>query len=183
MQNIGEKIYNLRKEKGVSQEELANMLGVSRQTVSKWELNTVRPTAKNMDSICELFEVDLGYFFGIQNTQLAIANNYEGKTEVLENENTQKKSNFSTLKIVSMVIAIVLLVLFIIACGLAFYLTVLPDSETFDYTDHYINYVGIAVFISGILAMAVFITLVAIFIYKRITKRKNRHKKQNANQK
>ena len=82
-----------------------------------------------------------------------------------------------------MVIAIVLLVLFIIACGLAFYLTVLPDSETFDYTDHYINYVGIAVFISGILAMAVFITLVAIFIYKRITKRKNRHKKQNANQK
>lgn len=35
--SIGEKIYNLRKEKNMSQEDLANILNVSRQTISKWE--------------------------------------------------------------------------------------------------------------------------------------------------
>ena len=35
--NIGEKIYNLRKKKNMSQEELASVLNVSRQTISKWE--------------------------------------------------------------------------------------------------------------------------------------------------
>ena len=32
------KLYNLRKQKGLSQEEIANRLNVSRQTISKWEL-------------------------------------------------------------------------------------------------------------------------------------------------
>ena len=32
------KLYNLRKQKGLSQEELANRLNVSRQTISKWEV-------------------------------------------------------------------------------------------------------------------------------------------------
>lgn len=35
--SIGEKIYSLRKSKNMSQEDLANVLNVSRQTVSKWE--------------------------------------------------------------------------------------------------------------------------------------------------
>ena len=35
---FGNKLYELRKEKGLSQEELANHLEVTRQTVSKWEL-------------------------------------------------------------------------------------------------------------------------------------------------
>ena len=35
--NIGERLLKLRKEKGLSQEEVANILGVSRQTISKWE--------------------------------------------------------------------------------------------------------------------------------------------------
>ena len=35
---FGSRLYKLRKEKGLSQEELANHLEVTRQTVSKWEL-------------------------------------------------------------------------------------------------------------------------------------------------
>lgn len=35
--NMSERIQKLRKEKGISQEELANEIGVSRQAVSKWE--------------------------------------------------------------------------------------------------------------------------------------------------
>lgn len=35
--NLGEKIYTLRKKRGLSQEELANSIHVSRQAISKWE--------------------------------------------------------------------------------------------------------------------------------------------------
>ena len=35
--NVADRIQNLRKTKGISQEELADKIGVSRQTVSKWE--------------------------------------------------------------------------------------------------------------------------------------------------
>lgn len=38
--SFGEKLTKLRKEKGMSQEDLANNLNVSRQAVSKWESNT-----------------------------------------------------------------------------------------------------------------------------------------------
>ena len=36
--NVADRIQNLRKTKGISQEELADKIGVSRQTVSKWEI-------------------------------------------------------------------------------------------------------------------------------------------------
>lgn len=36
--NISERIQNLRKSKGISQEQLAENIGVSRQAVSKWEI-------------------------------------------------------------------------------------------------------------------------------------------------
>ena len=37
------KLYHLRKQKGLSQEELANRLNVSRQTISKWEVGDSTP--------------------------------------------------------------------------------------------------------------------------------------------
>ncbi len=43
---IGENILNFRKKKGYSQENLAEILGVSRQTISKWELGDTSPDLK-----------------------------------------------------------------------------------------------------------------------------------------
>lgn len=56
---IGEKIIVLRKEKGYSQEELANMLDVSRQSVSKWELNTSIPDLDKIIKLSEIFQVSV----------------------------------------------------------------------------------------------------------------------------
>ncbi len=53
------KLYNLRKQKGLSQEELASRLNVSRQTVSKWEVGESTPDMEKLAAISELFEVSL----------------------------------------------------------------------------------------------------------------------------
>lgn len=54
---IGEKISKLRIGKGVSQEQLAERLGVSRQSVSKWEMGQALPQIDKVVLLCELFSV------------------------------------------------------------------------------------------------------------------------------
>ena len=54
---INEKIYSLRKEHHLSQEELADRIGVSRQTVSKWELGESCPDFDKIIPLCEVFGI------------------------------------------------------------------------------------------------------------------------------
>lgn len=53
------KLYELRKQKGFSQEELANRLNVSRQTISKWEVGESTPDMEKLIAISDLFELSL----------------------------------------------------------------------------------------------------------------------------
>lgn len=55
--NFGEKLFELRKEKNLSQEEVADKLNVTRQTVSKWETNQSTPDFDKIVPICELFGI------------------------------------------------------------------------------------------------------------------------------
>lgn len=55
--DIGEKIFELRKLKNLSQEEVAEKLNVTRQTVSKWETNQSTPDFDKIVPLCELFEI------------------------------------------------------------------------------------------------------------------------------
>ena len=52
-------ITTLRKKKGLSQEALADRIGVSRQTVAKWESGESAPDVEHCDAMAELFEVSL----------------------------------------------------------------------------------------------------------------------------
>lgn len=54
---LGEKITHLRNALGISQETLADKLLVSRQAVSKWEMNQAQPQIDNVLQICELFNI------------------------------------------------------------------------------------------------------------------------------
>ena len=58
---FGEKLQVLRKSRGLSQEQLAEMLQVSRQAVSKWELNASKPDADKVVEISRCFSVSTDY--------------------------------------------------------------------------------------------------------------------------
>ena len=53
------KLYELRKQKGFSQEELASRLNVSRQTVSKWERGESSPDMEKLVAMSDLFGITL----------------------------------------------------------------------------------------------------------------------------
>lgn len=55
--NIGDMILKLRKEKGLSQEEVAEKLNVTRQTVSKWETGESKPDFDKIIPLCDLFSI------------------------------------------------------------------------------------------------------------------------------
>ena len=79
---IGERLYNLRKEKKMSQEDLANVLDVSRQTISKWETGESMP---DFNKICPLCE-----YFGITSDELL-----SGKQNIIEAKKENKKAKFA----------------------------------------------------------------------------------------
>lgn len=55
---LGEKITHLRKKRGLSQEELAITLNVSRQAVSKWETGEAKPDTDKVVALAEYFETN-----------------------------------------------------------------------------------------------------------------------------
>lgn len=60
---FGSKLVKLREEKGLSQEQMAELLDVSRQSISKWESDKSFPEIKRILFISEYFEVSLDYLF------------------------------------------------------------------------------------------------------------------------
>ena len=55
--NIGDKLYELRKNQNLSQEEVAEKLNVTRQTISKWETNQSMPDLDKIVPLCELYGI------------------------------------------------------------------------------------------------------------------------------
>lgn len=58
---LSEKLYKLRKDKGLSQEQLADGLGVSRQAISKWESGQSTPESEKLVLISNYFDISLDY--------------------------------------------------------------------------------------------------------------------------
>lgn len=58
---LSEKLYNLRRKQGLSQESLAEKLDCSRQVISKWENGTTSPDAEMLKRYSELFGISIDY--------------------------------------------------------------------------------------------------------------------------
>ena len=81
--SIAERILTLRKSKGMSQEQLAEAVGVSRQAVSKWESEQASPDPEKIIAMSEIFGVTTDYLLkGIEPEK------EEAKTEEKKTEDT-----------------------------------------------------------------------------------------------
>ncbi len=97
---LDEKLVHLRKEKGLTQLELAEAVRVSRQAVSKWELGGAIPSIENLRKLSELFGVPINYLI-----------NEESKRPVcLEKEGENRKSRKWRVWLICVVIAVAMAV-------------------------------------------------------------------------
>ena len=90
---LADKLIELRKQKGWSQEEFAEKLDVSRQAVSRWENETALPDAQNILRISKLFNVTTDYLLNEDSDDrgdMPIIETMESKTEE-EAPSTRKK--------------------------------------------------------------------------------------------
>ena len=57
--NIGKRMYEIRQQQNITQEQLASDLAISRQAVSKWESGKAIPDIENLMYISNLYDVSL----------------------------------------------------------------------------------------------------------------------------
>lgn len=99
---IDEKLMKLRKENAWSQEEFAEKINVSRQTVSKWELGQTVPDTENLSKIAKIFGVSVNDLLD-ENT-----NTFEEKSKINNSNNS---------RIFKIVILIILLIIIVLGIG------------------------------------------------------------------
>ena len=63
---LGEKLKNLRLSANLTQEQFAEIIGVSRTAVAKWENGYAEPTLQNIVRISEIFDVGTDYLLGVK---------------------------------------------------------------------------------------------------------------------
>ncbi len=63
---VGQRIAQERKEQGLSQEALEDRLGVSRQSIYKWESNTALLEVEKLIALSKLFGVSAGWLLGVE---------------------------------------------------------------------------------------------------------------------
>ena len=89
--NFGENLKNIRKSKNISQETLAEKLGVSRQSISKWETGENYPTMNNIMCLCDIFKCKINEIVHEDMTDINLLDNEIKMSVVKFKENEQKK--------------------------------------------------------------------------------------------
>ena len=91
--NIGKKLETLRKQKGLTQLELAEKIHVSRQAISRWEVGAAVPSTDNLKILSDIYGVSVD---DILHDEVMVVAQESGQAEVLlekpQNPETPKKS-------------------------------------------------------------------------------------------
>lgn len=80
---LGEKIISERKKCKLSQEALAEKLGITRQTISNWELNETSPDLKQASKLCDIFNISLDELTGKENAILTKLDKTESNSKLI----------------------------------------------------------------------------------------------------
>ena len=91
--NISQKILLQRKKKGISQEDLANALNVSRQAVSKWESSQSVPDMDKIVALSSYFNITTDYLLKDEIETIDGADNYSSKNVDMQMLNKELSKN------------------------------------------------------------------------------------------
>lgn len=105
--DISEKIQILRRDKNMSQDDLAEELGVSRQSVSKWESGKAQPDSEKVLALARLFEVSTDFLLKDEQEPVYVDDTPEAQSEASDDEKAEKKKpkKLSVKKIIALVVA------------------------------------------------------------------------------
>ena len=139
---LNENIKNLRKNKGYTQEELANKLNVVRQTISKWEKGYSVPDAELLKKLAEMLDTDVSQLLGSTIEQDAnvdvIAEQLARINEQLVTKNRRSRRIWKTIGIVFL-IAVIINLLLVITGIVAFENYKYSDTNIEEYTEEIIE--------------------------------------------
>ena len=118
---VGERLAELRIKKNMTQEEFADYMGVTRQSVSKWELNKAFPDVEKVIRISELYDVSIDYILKGERNDINIA---IADTEVKEKEackeeelitvKSRKRTGLAISTVITAILSAVMLVILIV---------------------------------------------------------------------
>lgn len=133
---LSENIKNLRKEKGMSQEELAAKLNVVRQTVSKWEQNLSVPDSEMLILIAEVFDVSVSQLLGetveanYTKTELEkISQKLENLNEMIAQKNSKNRRILLTIVAVCLIIIASVMLLFTGIAAVRLFMVLSPSND------------------------------------------------------
>ena len=117
---FGEKLCKLRKENNYTQEQLADILQVSRQSVSKWELDISYPETDKLIEIGELFNCSMDYLLkdNVSQSSPSFKDKNDDAKQMFDKIVTKK--NLSILKRVLIISAVVFAAIFIVFMAIFF---------------------------------------------------------------
>ena len=123
---FGEKLKKLRIEKQLSQEDLANQLGVSRQAISKWEQDIALPDTNNLILIAKIFKVSLDDLVNyndelINNNNNNIINETDEKSQ--EEKGKKEYETFEKTPLFAILAAIIFISCFLVFILVGIYVT------------------------------------------------------------
>ena len=109
--NLPAKLVSLRKQKGITQMELAEKLNVSRQAISRWEVGAAVPTTDNLKVLSELYGVSIDYLLNDAAESASKQNE--------EKRGVQSRRGFSVSEAIIAMLLVIILVLTAVVVSMA----------------------------------------------------------------
>ena len=112
---LGNKLVKLRKENKLSQDSLADKLGITRQTISNWELNITKPDIVQIENISEIFNISIDEL--LDNNTKDIIEKKISNTEKL----TNKTNKYIKITLITLITLYFIILIFLIIITIYFF--------------------------------------------------------------
>lgn len=147
---LGERILKYRKKAGISQEELADKLNVTRQSISLWETDQTLPSLDNLIALAEIFDVSMDELCGRKiyepSREKVVVENGTVVVEIPatpQSDSTQIKTTFINKNIRDLLTALFILTLFTVLLGFITTMIAFDSSPLPEFSDALSEYMWI----------------------------------------